>query len=181
MRINMDMIRTRLGANGDAEIRRRNDDSIELIESTFKAVENVMYELRPPMLEEYGVVAALQWLGRQFSQRTGIHVDVHGDENERCTPEVELAAYRIVQEALTNISRHSHATRVAITVHAMRPKVLIVEDNGVGFEAGDPDRQAGYGMITMRERAEAVGGKLEVRSAKGTGTRIVLTLPVRHP
>jgi len=181
MRINMDMIRTRLGATGDAEIRRRNDDSIELIESAFKAVENVMYELRPPMLEEYGVVAALQWLGRQFSQRTGIHVDVQGDEKERCTPEVELAAYRIVQEALTNVSRHSHATRVAITVHASRPKVLMVEDNGVGFDAAAPDLQAGYGMITMRERAEAVGGTLEVRSTRRAGTRIVLTLPVRHP
>jgi len=181
MRINMDMIRTRLAANGDAEIRRRNDDSIELIESAFKAVENVMYELRQPMLEEYGVVAALQWLGRQFSERTGIHVDVIGDEKERCTPEVELAAYRIVQEALTNISRHSHATRVAINVHASRPKVLLVEDNGVGFDAADPDHQAGYGMITMRERAEAVGGTLEVRSTKGAGTRIVLTLPVKQP
>ena len=178
MRINMDMIRMRMEKGGDDEVRRRNDDSIELIESAFKSIENVMYELRPPMLEEYGVVASLQWLARQFSQRTGIPVEVRGDESQRCTPEVELAGYRIAQEALTNVARHSSASRVVITVRH-EGEVLLIEDNGKGFDTDDPERLAGYGMITMRERAEAIGGKLDVHSAKGSGTRITLTMPKR--
>ncbi len=98
MRINMDMIRTLLARHDDAVIRGRNDDSLELIESAFKAVENVMYDLRPPMIDEYGLIASLQWYAKKFTDRTGIRVEVRGDENWRCGPEVEIALFRIAQE-----------------------------------------------------------------------------------
>jgi PAS domain S-box-containing protein len=181
MRINMDMIRTGLAKHDEAIIRSRNDDSIELIESAFKAVENVMYELRPPLLDEYGLIAPLQWYAKKFSERTGIRVAVRGDEGWRCGPEVELALFRIAQEALTNVARHAQARYVAIELQETAPHIVFtIEDDGVGFDRKDDEAEkAGYGFITMRERAEAVGGTFEARSEKGKGTRITVKVPRR--
>jgi signal transduction histidine kinase len=179
MRIDMDMIRTRLAEHDDPAIRRRNDDSLELIDSVFKAVENLMYDLRPPMLDEYGLVAPLKWYAEKFTDRTGIRVLVRGDESRRCPPGIELALFRIAQEALNNVARHSRARNVAIEFQAVGAHVLLtIEDDGVGFdfEAGRTEL-AGYGLITMRERAEAVGGTFEAHSVKGKGARIRVEVP----
>jgi signal transduction histidine kinase len=179
MRINIDMIRTRLGERDDALIRSRNDDSLELIESAFKAVENVMYELRPPMIDEYGLIAPLQWYAKKFTDRTAIRVEVRGDENWRCGPEVELALFRIAQEALNNVARHAQARHVVIELRQADPHiVLTIEDDGVGFDReADRTEMTGYGLITMRERTEALGGTFEAQSEKGKGTRITVTVP----
>ncbi len=179
MRINMDMIRTRLAEHDDALIRRRNNDSLELIESAFKAVENVMYELRPPMIDEYGLIAPLQWYAKKFTARSGIRVTVRGDENWRCGPEIELALFRIAQEALNNVARHAQARHVAIELREIGPHiVLTIEDDGVGFDReADRTEKAGYGFITMRERAEAVGGTFALQSESGKGTRITVSVP----
>jgi PAS domain S-box-containing protein len=179
MRINMDLIRTRLAERDDPLIRGRNDDSLQLIESAFKAVENVMYELRPPMIDEYGLIAPLQWYAKKFAARTGIEVEVRGDESRRCRPDVELALFRIAQEALNNVARHALARHVAIELHETGPHVVLtIEDDGVGFDReNEQAAKAGYGFITMRERAEAVGGEFEARSAKGKGTRITVKVP----
>jgi PAS domain S-box-containing protein len=181
MRINMDLIRTRLAERDDAVIRARNDDSLQLIESAFKSVENVMYELRPPMIDEYGIIAPLQWYAKKFSDRTGIEVEVRGDEDWRCGPEVELALFRIAQEALNNVVRHARARHVVIELQETSSQiVLTIQDDGVGFDRED-DRaeRAGYGFSTMRERAEAVRGTFEARSEKGKGTRITVKVPRR--
>jgi PAS domain S-box-containing protein len=181
MRINMDLIRTRLAERDDPVIRERNDDSLQLIESAFKAVENVMYELRPPMIDEYGIIAPLQWYAKKFTDRTGMAVEVRGDESWRCGPEVELALFRIAQEALNNVARHAQARHVIVELQETGPQiVLTIEDDGVGFDRED-DRaeKAGYGFITMRERAEAVGGTFEARSEQGKGTRITVKVPRR--
>lgn len=176
LRINLDLVRRRLEAHPDDVIRERNDDSLELIDLAFKAVENVMYELRPPLLDEYGLVAPLQWYARNFAKRTGICVEVRGDEPSRWFPEVELALFRIAQEALTNVARHAKASRVDIEVRQLPEElVLDIHDNGVGLEPRDPSTpRPGYGLVGMRERAEAVGGTLEVISETGAGTRIVV-------
>jgi two-component system sensor histidine kinase UhpB len=180
MRINMDLIRKRLDERDDPSIRSRNEDTRSLIESAFKAVQNVMYELRPPMLEEHGLVAPLQWYAKQFSERTGIRVEVHGDEDRRCSPEVELALFRIAQEALNNVARHAQARCVQIEFRDTGDEVVFtIEDDGKGFGgAGERGAKAGYGLITMRERADSVGGTFEASSAGGRGTRI--TVKVRE-
>jgi two-component system sensor histidine kinase UhpB len=179
MRINMDMIRTRLAKHDDALIRSRNNDSLELIESAFSAVENVMYELRPPMIDDYGLIAPLQWYAKKFTDRTGIRVEVRGDENWRCGPEIELALFRIAQEALNNVARHAQARRVAIELRETGPHIVfIIEDDGVGFDReADRMENAGYGFITMRERAEAAGGTFAAHSGSGKGTRITVSVP----
>jgi PAS domain S-box-containing protein len=179
MRINMDIIRTQLSKHDETVLRERNDDSIELIESAFKAVQNLMYDLRPPMLDEYGLIASLQWYARQFARRTGIRIEARSEEAFRPPAEVELALFRITQEALTNVARHAGARQVDIEVSVDdKDVVLAIDDDGIGFnpEAGCAEK-AGYGLITMRERTEAVGGTFAVASAEGKGTRITVTIP----
>ena len=178
-RINMDIIRKHASEKGDAQTRARADDSIQLIESTFKAVQNVMYDLRPPMLDEYGLVASLRWYSRQFTERTRINVEVRGVEDCRCGAEVETALFRIAQEALTNVARHSKAKSVRIELRDTdKETVLTIEDDGIGFDtARDPAPKTGYGLITMRERAQAVGGTLERTSERGRGARITVRVP----
>jgi signal transduction histidine kinase len=181
MRINMDMIRTRLAEHDDPLVRERNDDSIELIDTAFKAVENVMYELRPPIIDQLGLVAALQWYARTFSDRTGTRVEVRGDEDRRFGSDIEVALFRIAQEALNNVARHAQARNVDIDLHAAGPDiVLTIADDGVGFDRdGDQAPEEGYGLITMRERSDAVGGTFEAHSKRGKGTRITVTVPRR--
>jgi len=181
MRINMDMIRTRLKEHGDDVIEARNEDSIELIESAFKAVENVMYDLRPPMIDEYGLIAALQWHAKKFMDRTHIRVEIRGDEAWRSDPEMELALFRIAQEALHNVARHARARHVVVELREDGGEMIFtIEDDGVGFAAdGRQDGRSGYGLITMRERSEAVGGSFEAYSAPGKGTWITVRVPLR--
>jgi signal transduction histidine kinase len=179
MRINMELIRTRAGEQGDAQVRARAEDSIHLIESTFKSVQNVMYDLRPPMLDEYGLLPPLRWYARQFTERTGIRVEVRGGEDGPGNADVETALFRVAQEALTNVARHSQAKNVRIEIRSTPEEaVLTVEDDGIGFDrARERPGKAGYGLVTMRERAQAVGGTLETKSKKGRGTRITMKVP----
>src|SRR5260221_1250193 len=181
MRINMERIGTRLAEHDDPLIRERNDESIELIDMAFKAVENVMYELRPPMIDQLGLIAALQWYARTFADRTGIRVEVRGEEDRRFGSDIEVALFRIAQEALNNVVRHAQARKVAIDLHENGSDiVLTIADDGVGFDReGGQAPEEGYGLITMRERSEAVGGAFEAHSERGKGTRITVTVPRR--
>ena len=180
--ISVDILKTQLPGNGNEAFRSRLDDAAALLESTAGAIENVMSELRPPMLDDYGLLPALQWYANEFSGRTGIKVKVDGDERiERLTQASEIALFRIVQEALNNVAKHAHARRVHITLeHSGTEFIMSVSDDGVGFDAlsiSGSSRRPGLGMVTMRERTQAVGGQFEIGAASVSGTRVVVRIP----
>ena len=180
--INLDILRTSLAGDGNSEHRTRLGDSSALIESTADSIEDVMCELRPPMLDDYGLLPALHWYAREFSNRTGIAVDVHGvDHAERNDPDTEIALFRISQEALNNVAKHAHARRVRIQLdHPDGHCALTISDDGIGIESAldAAGRQRwGLGMITMRERAEALGGRFAVTSSRAEGTQITIEIP----
>jgi len=180
--INLDILKTQLSGNGNDALRSRLEDASSLLESTAGSIENVMSELRPPMLDDYGLLPALQWYANEFSRRTGIHVEVDGDERMvRLTQEGEIALFRIMQEALNNIAKHAHATRVHIALeHSDTQFIMSVSDDGVGIDAAQAPasrRRPGLGMVTMRERTQAVGGQFEVGAASGGGTRVMVRIP----
>jgi two-component system sensor histidine kinase UhpB len=179
MRIDMELISGRLDEHDDPLIRARNEDCLLLIDSAFETIRNVMYELRPPVLDEFGLIASLQWYARRFIERTGIRVEIRGVEEWRCVPDAEIALFRIAQEALNNVARHSHAKHVRIELRdSANEAMLSIEDDGIGFDPeGERLERIGYGLGTMRERAEAVGGSFEARSEKGRGTRIIAKVP----
>jgi signal transduction histidine kinase len=136
-------------------------------------------------LDELGWDAALSWLCDSFSQRTGLAVHYFREgESHRLDGEVELTAYRVVQESLTNIARHAEANLVEVNAEILPESLhLTIVDDGCGFDlealnsSGKP--RSGLGLLGMRERAEPLGGKVTVSSQPGDGTRIEVLLPAQ--
>jgi two-component system sensor histidine kinase UhpB len=192
--INLDILKTQLSNENNA-MTLRIDDSAKLVRSTSDAVDNVLSELRPPMLDDYGLFSALQWYAEQFSTRTGIQAVVYGNESmERLTPTAEIALFRVAQEALNNIVKHACAKRVDIELERTASQyVMSVSDDGKGFDVAlramphrrerpgvvivPERRRESLGMVTMRERVQAIGGTFEVKSTPGQGTRVETRVP----
>ncbi|HUQ24640.1 MAG TPA: CHASE domain-containing protein [Burkholderiales bacterium] len=147
-----------------------------LLKETMGAVREVMSDLRPPLLDDYGLYAALDWHARQMEGRTGLRVQFGGEKLEPRPPaEVEVALFRIAQEALINVAKHAGASQAQISLSRDSDRVrLVVEDDGCGIGVAANDSETvGWGMAVMRERAAAVGGAMHVESP-GRGTRIVV-------
>jgi signal transduction histidine kinase len=135
--------------------------------------------LGSPVLIEYGYLTGLrQWAG-QLARRTGLAVDVRGEESApRLAPHVEMALFRIVQEALNNVAKHARATRVVVTEEVHDDVLhLTIADNGIGFDPsqkGQPEGSHHWGLMNMSERALAVGGTCRISSQPGGGTRVIV-------
>lgn len=158
----------------------RLDDAAELVRQTTQRIRHVMDDLQPPALAEFGLAAALRWHAARFSALTTVTVNVQAAELARWPRPVEVALFRIAQEALNNVARHAQATHVAIAVcgDAANLRLSIVDD-GVGFEHGQAARlgaadRSRWGLRIMAERAQAAGGSFQIESAPGRGTQIVV-------
>jgi two-component system, NarL family, sensor histidine kinase DevS len=151
----------------------------ELVVATLQDVRRLAVELRPKVLDDFGLVPALERLTDTFAEQTGIDVDLEaGAVSERLPPEVETAIYRIVQESLTNVVKHSHAQRVSVLLTRANGRIkAVIEDDGTGFDPGAA-RSDGIGLIGMRERIELLDGTLAVESSETSGTTVALEVPV---
>ncbi len=144
-------------------------------------IHDLAVELRPTSLDDLGLARALAAYAELWSEKTGVNVDFHagGFESRRVPGPVETAAYRIVQEALTNVKKHAQATTVSLIVELKEHELsAIVEDDGVGFDSGLQRSVERLGVLGMTERAALVGGELRVESSVGAGTTVVLRVPV---
>jgi signal transduction histidine kinase len=182
MGINLDIIRTLLPEEIPEELVSHLEDMRRLVTRTTKRVRQVMVDLRPEMLDDYGILAALHWSAERFSRRTGISVTVEGEEAASRLPlQVENVLYRVAQEALTNVAKHAQATRVTMNLKVDSDMVyLVVTDDGVGFTPGhltDLDEGQHWGLELMAERVEGVSGRFYVESDPGQGTRIKVEVP----
>ncbi len=180
--LNLNLIASQASGQAEASLRSRLSDSLALLEETTGRIRDVMADLRPPVLEDYGLVAALRRHGEQFSQRTGTFVSVRGDDPDpRLAPHAESALFRIAQEALTNVAKHAQAKRAEISLcHDDRSVRLEVADDGVGFQdfsLAPGERRQSMGMISMTERADSVGGTCRIESSPGRGTRVIVEVP----
>lgn len=143
----------------------RLDDCRKLIDQAIQNVRELSHLLRPTILDDFGLDAGIRWLADRFSQRTGVEVEYKSTFDGRLPDETETHLFRIVQEALTNVARHSGATRVHIELARNGERVhLMVKDNGRGFQTNG---KSGLGLIGMRARAESVGGELHIDSRNG--------------
>ena len=148
-----------------------------------RTTHDLAVRLRPTALDDFGLKVALQALINDWSERTGVdaHFQSIGLETIRFSPEVETALYRVVQEALTNITKHADARLVSVVVERRRgDAIVVVEDDGVGF---DPDQVAStgrLGLLGMQERMTLVGGNLQIEAAPAAGTLIRVRVPI-HP
>jgi signal transduction histidine kinase len=151
-----------------------------LCEQSLRELRSAAFVLHPPLLEREGLAVALQWLAEGFSKRSGIHVTFEPGPSKgvRLRPYMELTLYRIVQEALTNVLRHSGSRTARVALSTGRDEVrLTVSDEGrAGPWSGRPDHRGGVGIASMRERVRALGGWLKL-SFRRTGTVLTAVVP----
>lgn len=172
-------------SSSDAEEALRSlESSMGLVERTATELRHICKRLRPPMLDDLGLEPAVQQLIDDFTNYTKLEVDEEIDLREAEAPlprEITLCAYRILQESLTNIGRHAEAHSVAVSLVQTETELTAsIYDDGCGFEAEDLPNLEGSGMTGMRERANLVGGRLEILSAPFQGTRVKLRVPLRE-
>ena len=177
--LTLTLLQTQMPRKTPAKLLGRMAGAVALVEQIGATLQDVMAELRPPMLNDYGLMSALRWYGTEFFDKTGISVDVQGQEAvPRLAAPVELALFRIVQEAMANVAKHARATGLVLTEAEDNGTVrLTIADNGIGFDQeklGQPEGRHLWGLMTMSERAAAAGGRCRIESQPGRGTRVVV-------
>jgi PAS domain S-box-containing protein len=151
----------------------------DLIDTTIENVRNLAIRLRPGVLDHLGLVEAIEWVTADFEKRYGITCVFKNSDGPEIRGHIATAAYRIIQEALTNVARHASATRTTVSMSIVgRQLTFTIADNGAGFDPRTLGDSAGLGMTNMRERANLVGGVFDVQSTLGKGTRICFTVPL---
>jgi signal transduction histidine kinase len=161
----------------DTVSHRYLDNIRTLADSSVNSIRNIALLLRPSMLDDLGLIPALEWQAREVSRRSGIKVKVTAENVPDSLPdELRTCIYRVVQETLHNVSRHSGAKNVVVSVQYMGDSlVLTVKDDGSGY---DPEKTTGLGLLGMEERVKQLGGRLEIQSQPGQGTLLRATLPI---
>ena len=156
--------------------RARIEDCVRLVDESISNVRELSQLLRPTILDDFGLDAGIRWLADRFRDRTGMEVEYQSEFTGRLQDETETHLFRIVQEALTNVARHSGATRVFIHLRRERDEIrLTIQDNGKGVEGPRP---GGMGLSGMRARARSAGGELELRTSPGGGLTIEVSAPL---
>ena len=149
-----------------------------------RTMHDLAVRLRPTALDDFGLKVALHSLINEWSERSGIDADFQsiGLETIRFTPEVETALYRVIQEALTNITKHAAARLVSVVVERRRgDAIVVVEDDGVGFAPDQIASTGRLGLLGMQERVTLVGGSLQIEAAPQSGTLIRVRVPINFP
>lgn len=152
---------------------------IALIDDTMKTVRRISTELRPGILDDLGLVDALDWQSHEFEQRTGIQCSFKSVSDDlQFEKNISTGIFRIFQEALTNVTRHSQATEITASFETDNDEVVLtIQDNGKGFDDAETKNKKTLGLIGMKERAAMLHGKLLIESVKGKGTSIHLRIP----
>jgi signal transduction histidine kinase len=163
----------------DEELRRAIGEVRELVVATLQDVRRLAVELRPKALDDFGLVAALERLVQTFSEQSGIAVEFEAAlGSERLPAEVETALYRIVQESLTNVIKHAQAGHVSVLLTRRNgAAAAVIEDDGRGFDHSTV-RDGGFGLEGMRERVQLLDGRIEIESSPGSGTTLVVEVPI---
>jgi signal transduction histidine kinase len=173
-----------LERSGAAATGPRLEESIAIVDRALQQVRNLSLDLRPSLLDDLGLVAALRWYADRQAQRAGLAVEFVADPpGIRATSELETACFRVAQEALTNIVRHAQARSVHVELRQQDPELrLLIRDDGVGFDVAAARQRAlrggSLGILGMQERVGLLRGRLDIRSTPQRGTEIHVRLPL---
>lgn len=165
----------------DESLREKAKAMLATADETLQSVRKLATELRPGVLDDLGLIAAIEWQCREFESRTGIRCMLNTDLHDLdCAKEIATAVFRIFQETLTNILRHAQATEIVIAIR-VNDNVLYVEisDNGRGIKQEEINNGRSLGLLGMKERMNMVGGELQITGAPGKGTMVKLVIPLQ--
>ncbi|HNA01010.1 MAG TPA: PAS domain S-box protein [Ferruginibacter sp.] len=153
---------------------------IALLDGGNQSIRRILNELRPVILDDYGLLEALRWQAQQFTANTHIPVAMTASESDMKIPEeISTCIFRIFQEALTNITRYAKATQVKVSLDIDSDSVLLnIEDNGLGFDTGLTKTKKSFGILGMKERVASLNGRFDLASSPGNGTRISIHIPI---
>jgi len=159
----------------------KTDSMCKLIDTTVQTVRKIATGLRPEMLDDMGLIAAVGWQAKEFQKRTGIRCRAKLPPEVKFDIDISTTMFRIFQEILTNVARHSRATRVDIELLLSPERVgLEVVDNGVGIADEDLNGKKSLGLLGMNERALLFGGEVKITGTPGHGTRVSVSIPMKQ-
>jgi PAS domain S-box-containing protein len=163
------------------DIKRKLKNIIELLDGSNQSVRKILSELRSGILDDHGLLEALKWQGRQFTERTGIPVEFTTTETAIKLPEeIATCIFRVYQESLTNIMRYAQANKVITSLKILYHSIIVsIEDNGKGFIASGAQNDRSFGILGMKERVGSVHGKFNLVSTPGKGTSIIISIPYK--
>jgi len=180
LKLDVGWLREQLSGASAPAVGTKLQSMQDLLDTTVAATRRISTDLRPLMLDDLGLVPAAEWLAQNFTRRTGIACTL-----EVLPPDLDLedpeatTLYRILQESLTNVAKHAGATQVEARMERLREEIsLRVSDNGRGFSQTEGRKQGSYGLLGLRERVYLVGGKVDIESTPGAGTRIIARIPI---
>ena len=182
--LKMDTIWVRDNAAGGLEVvAQKLSEMVVMLDRTVAATRRIAADLRPMLLDDLGLMPAIEWLVNSFTQRSGVScsLSVAGGMKLELQEPYATAVFRIVQESLANIAKHAGASQVDISFeNVCDAMVLVVQDNGCGFLTTAARKPQSLGLMGMRERAELLEGRAFIRSAPGQGTRIEVSIPLQQ-
>ncbi|MDW8279287.1 MAG: sensor histidine kinase [Anaerolineales bacterium] len=179
--INLNLIQAEIGPSISPSLRAHFSSASELLQEITDKIRDIMGELHPPVLQNYGLAAALRWLAERIQRQTGLQVEVQGEIIEPRLPMVTaISLFRIAREALNNVIKHAQASRAWVRVEATPEQVILcIQDDGQGFDPAitQNNQNSQWGLATMRERVELLHGSMKIESAPGEGTTIIVRVP----
>lgn len=171
-------VRDNLSASPQA-IGGKLADMLSMLDRAVASTRRIAADLRPLMLDDLGLVPAIEWLVSNFSQRSGVATKLKADEDLELHEPYATAVFRIVQESLVNVGKHAAATEVEVSIQKAGDMVeLVVRDNGRGFVTSAPRKPQSLGLMGLRERAQLLKGNFRIHSAPGEGTRVEVRIPM---
>ncbi len=161
-------------------LRKRAHSIVGLIDDTIKSVQGIAMELRPPILDAFGLCEAIAWQAEEYEKRYGIQFNLNCLQRHiKLDKELEITLFRIFQESVTNVVRHSEANQVNIeTLHESGQLVMKIQDNGIGIQKGKIEESNSIGLIGIRERVRSWGGEVQFSGTAGKGTTVEIRIPI---
>ncbi|MEO5564585.1 MAG: sensor histidine kinase, partial [Chitinophagaceae bacterium] len=164
--------------NAEQPIKNRMEELKDVMDDTVKLVRRIASDLRPSLLDDMGLLAAVEWHSSEFGKRSGINIELTGlKEEPYLSKACKISLFRIIQESLTNVGRYANANNVIISFENIDNQfVLTVKDDGVGFDMDATSSKGTLGILGMRERTAMMGGTYEIMSMPGNGTTVRVTV-----
>ncbi|MGD0341462.1 MAG: PAS domain S-box protein, partial [Bacteroidales bacterium] len=164
--------------NPNPEAVTKLEDMIELVSNTTKDIQRISSDLRPGILDDLGLAAAIEWYSGEFEERTGIRCSLKLDDSISGNSQNNLVFFRVFQEALTNVIRHANASSVSIILRQSKQgTTMIIQDNGIGIQPGKAESGKSLGLVGIRERVRQSGGSVNISSREGQGTKLTIFIP----